>query len=300
MRGGPERTVWSRASTSSWRLDSPAPIVTNHRAMLPSLRGLFLVGLCASAFACESGKVPEPVKPAAVASQPATPAASAGAAAEKEPEKKEKPPLREPVFRTVAALPVAKVPASPGDPVQGKFEMEDALKGLSGKGTSLFADVTTSDGKLVCELWPDKAPITVANFVGLARGLRPWKKGGSWVKQPLYDGTVIHRVVKGFMIQGGDPDGNGGGGPGYAIPDEIWENAHHDQRGLLCMANRGPNTNGSQFFIMDGAAPHLDGGYTIFGKCGPENVVEKLSSTPTQGDRAIDPPKISKVLVRRG
>jgi len=287
---------------SSWRLDSPAPIVTNHPAMLPSPRGFFLVGLCASLFACESGKVPEPAKPAAVASQAAAPAPGAGAAVQKAQKEKEqeKPALREPVFRTVTAKPVAEVPASPGDPVKGKFGMEDALKGLSGKGTSLFADVTTSDGKLVCELWPDKAPITVANFVGLARGLRPWKKGSSWVKQPLYDGTVIHRVVKGFMIQGGDPEGTGGGTPGYVIPDEIWENAHHDQRGLLCMANRGANTNGSQFFIMDGAAPHLDGGYTIFGKCGPNEVIEKLSSTPTQGDRAIDPPKISKVVVRRG
>ncbi len=120
------------------------------------------------------------------------------------------------------------------------------------------------------------------------------------MKQPLYDGTVIHRVVKGFMVQGGDPDGNGSGGPGYVIPDEIWEDAHHDQRGLLCMANRGPNTNGSQFFIMDGAAPHLDGGYTIFGKCTPDDVVQKLASTQTMGDRAVDPPKISKVVVRRG
>jgi peptidyl-prolyl cis-trans isomerase A (cyclophilin A) len=119
------------------------------------------------------------------------------------------------------------------------------------------------------------------------------------VKQPLYDGTVIHRVIKGFMVQGGDPNGDGSGGPGYAIPDEIWEDAHHDQRGLLCMANRGPNTNGSQFFIMDGPAPHLDGGYTIFGKCGPEEIVQKLSSNKTMGDRAIEPTKITKVTVRR-
>jgi peptidyl-prolyl cis-trans isomerase A (cyclophilin A) len=212
----------------------------------------------------------------------------------------EKAQLRQPQFGKVQAKPVAEVQPTPGDPVQGKFSMDDALKGLPGKGTKLFADVATSDGKLECELWPDKAPITVANFVGLARGIRPWKKGDKWVKQPLYDGTVIHRVVKGFMVQGGDPDGNGSGGPGYVIPDEIWEDAHHDQRGLLCMANRGPNTNGSQFFIMDGAAPHLDGGYTIFGKCTPDDVVQKLASTQTMGDRAVDPPKISKVVVRRG
>ena len=266
-----------------------------------------LLSCLAAVAGCESHKVPEP------ASKPATPPAAAGsggaagavdkAAADRAAALKaavEKAQLRQPTFGKVQAKPVAEVQPTPGDPVQGKFSMDDALKGLTGKGTKLFADVTTSDGKLECELWPDKAPITVANFVGLARGIRPWKKGDKWVKQPLYDGTVIHRVVKGFMVQGGDPDGNGSGGPGYVIPDEIWEDAHHDQRGLLCMANRGPNTNGSQFFIMDGAAPHLDGGYTIFGKCSPDDVVQKLASTQTMGDRAVDPPKISKVVVRRG
>jgi len=271
-----------------------------------------LVSLVAALAACQSDKVPEPTKetkPAAPAPS-ATPAAAGAstatvdkAAADRAAAAKaaaERPQLREPVFQKVQAKPVAEVKPTPGDPMQGKFGMEDALKGLPGKGTKVVAELTTSDGKLECELWPDKAPITVANFVGLARGNRPWKKGNSWVKQPLYDGTVIHRVVKGFMVQGGDPDGNGTGGPGYAIPDEIWEDAHHDQRGLLCMANRGANTNGSQFFIMDGPAAHLDGNYTIFGKCGPDDVVQKLASTPTQGDRAIDPPKISKVVVRRG
>jgi peptidyl-prolyl cis-trans isomerase A (cyclophilin A) len=257
---------------------------------------------------CESGKVPEPAsKPASTNPVAASSGGAAGtvdkAAADRAAALKaavEKAQLRQPSFGKVQAKPVAEVQPTPGDPVQGKFSMDDALKGLPGKGAKLFADMTTSDGKLECELWPDKAPITVANFVGLARGIRPWKKGDKWVKQPLYDGTVIHRVVKGFMVQGGDPAGNGSGGPGYVIPDEIWEDAHHDQRGLLCMANRGANTNGSQFFIMDGAAPHLDGGYTIFGKCAPDDVVQKLASTQTRGDRAVDPPKISKVVVRRG
>lgn len=287
---------------SSWRLDSPAPIVTNQPAMLPSLHGLLLAGLSASFLACQSGKVPEPSKPAATSSTPAAvggAAGSAGTSAQKE-KPKEKEPLREPVFQPVSARPATVLAPTPGDPVKGKFGMEDALKGLSGKGTALYADLITSEGKLVCELWPDKAPITVANFVGLARGLRPWKKGDSWVKKPLYDGTVFHRVIPNFMIQGGDPEGTGKGTPGFVIPDEIWENAHHDRRGLLCMANRGPDTNGSQFFIMDGTAPNLDGGYTIFGKCSPDSVIQKISSTPTQGDRAITPAKLSKVVVRRG
>jgi peptidyl-prolyl cis-trans isomerase A (cyclophilin A) len=199
----------------------------------------------------------------------------------------------------VTAQPVAKVEPAPDDPLKGEFSLADATQGLAGKGP-LFAEIKTSKGKLECELYEDKAPITVANFVGLARGKRPWKNPDKkWVKKPGYDGTTFHRVVKGFMIQGGDPQGTGGGEPGYVIPDEIWEGAAHDQRGLLCMANRGKNTNGMQFFITDGAAPHLDGGYTIFGKCGPDSVIEQLASVSVQGDRAVDPPKIEKVIILR-
>jgi peptidyl-prolyl cis-trans isomerase A (cyclophilin A) len=160
--------------------------------------------------------------------------------------------------------------------------------------------MVTDKGTLKCELWPDKAPITVANFVGLARGVRPWKTpGGDWVKKPLYDGTPFHRIIRGFMVQGGDPKGNGSGDPGYVIPDEVWEGAHHDARGLICMANRGPNTNGSQFFIMDGVAAHLDGGYTIFGKCGPDNIIEAIAGSEVAGDHAVNPPKIKKLTIER-
>jgi cyclophilin family peptidyl-prolyl cis-trans isomerase len=143
-------------------------------------------------------------------------------------------------------------------------------------------------------------PSRSLNFVGLARGLRPFKQpDGTWAKKNGYDGTTFHRVIKGFMIQGGDPKGTGSGEPGYVIPDEIWEGAHHDQRGQLCMANRGKNTNGMQFFIMDGKAAHLDGGYTIFGKCAPEEVINKLSSVEVQGDRSVKPTKINKVVIKR-
>jgi peptidyl-prolyl cis-trans isomerase A (cyclophilin A) len=266
-----------------------------------STRGALLVGIALASAACESGKVPEPERKAATAAstKPAGGAAGAGGAAAENKAAKPRAPLREAEFRKVAAKPVAKVAPTPGDPANGKFEMEDALKGLSGNGKQLFADMETSLGKLECELWPDKAPLTVANFVGLARGVRPWKEKDKWVKKPLYDGLVFHRIIKGFMIQGGDPTRDGSGGPGYSVPDEIWEDAHHDKRGLLCMANRGPNTNGSQFFIMDGPAPHLDGGYTIFGKCGPDEVVQKLSGSPTVGDRAVDPPTLTKLVIRR-
>lgn len=192
-----------------------------------------------------------------------------------------------------------KVPVSPDDPAKGKFSLYEATAGLAGTGP-LSAEIETDLGKLQCDLYDDKAPITVANFVGLARGLRPFKSpDGKWGKKPAYDGTTFHRVIKGFMIQGGDPSGSGAGEPGYVIPDEIWPGAAHDQRGLLCMANRGPNTNGQQFFIMDGAARHLDGGYTIFGKCGPDAAVEKLASVEVQGDHSVKPTKIKRVTVKR-
>ena len=195
--------------------------------------------------------------------------------------------------------PVASVPVSPDDPLHGQFSLEDATKGLTGSG-ALYAEIQTELGKLECELYEDKAPITVANFVGLARGQRPFKQpDGTWAKKNGYDGTTFHRVIKGFMIQGGDPMGTGAGEPGYVIPDEIWEGAHHNERGQLCMANRGKNTNGMQFFIMDGVASHLDGGYTIFGKCAPEDVIIKLASVEVRGDQSVKPTKINKVIIKR-
>jgi len=212
---------------------------------------------------------------------------------------------------TAAATPPAPVPPAPvppsqapkvkesgDDPLHGKFSLDDATANLAGKG-ALVAEIETDEGKLVCDLYDDKAPITVANFVGLARGLRPFKgPDGQWSKKPAYDGTTFHRVIKGFMIQGGDPSGTGAGEPGYVIPDEVWPGATHDQRGLLCMANRGPNTNGQQFFIMDAAAKHLDSGYTIFGKCGPDAVIEKLASVPVRGDHSVTPSKIKKITIK--
>ena len=99
------------------------------------------------------------------------------------------------------------------------------------------------------------------------------------------------------MIQGGDPAGTGGGEPGYVIPDEFVAGATHDRRGLLCMAIRGPNTNGMQFFIMDGAARHLDRGYTIFGECGPDAVIEKLASVEVRGERSVNPTKIERITI---
>src|SRR5450631_176315 len=126
---------------------------------------------------------------------------------------------------------VAQVPVSPDDPIHGQFSLDDATRGLPA-GDVLTASLDTSHGKLTCKLLSDKAPITVANFVGLARGTRPWKNpSGQWVTKPAYDGTTFHRIIKGFMIQGGDARGDGTGEAGYVIPDEVWIGAHHDHVG---------------------------------------------------------------------
>jgi peptidyl-prolyl cis-trans isomerase A (cyclophilin A) len=199
----------------------------------------------------------------------------------------------------VAAKPTATVTPSSDDPVKGKWSLDDATKGLPA-GKQLTATIETDMGNLECKLFDDKAPITVANFVGLARGLRPWKTPeGAWEKKAAYDGTPFHRIIKGFMIQGGDAKKNGSGEAGYVIPDEVWEGGSHDRAGLLCMANRGPNTNSAQFFITDAAAYHLDNGYTIFGECGPEEQVHKIASVEVSGERPKTPVVIKKVTITR-
>jgi peptidyl-prolyl cis-trans isomerase A (cyclophilin A) len=191
--------------------------------------------------------------------------------------------------------------APAGDPAHDAFTLEDATAGLIGAGP-LVATIKTTMGDMTCKLLADRAPVTVANFVGLARGLRPFRtsKSGAWEKRPVYDGTVFHRVIKGFMIQGGDPLGNGTGEGGYVFPDEIWAGAKHDRAGLLCMANRGPNTNGIQFFITDAAAAHLDKGYTIFGECSPVSVVHAIANVPVNGSRPVTDVAISTIEITRG
>lgn len=213
-----------------------------------------------------------------------------------------------PVKRKINAKPAAEVKPSPDDPLSGKWTLEEALKGLP-KGNAIFASIETDMGTLECRLFEDKAPITVANFIGLARGIRPWKNpDGKWVKKAAYDGTIFHRIIRGFMIQGGDAEKKGTGEPGYVIPDEVWEDAYHDRPGLLCMANRGPNTNGAQFFVTDAAAPHLDykegdprsSGYTIFGECSPIDLVHKLAAVEVVGrESPKTPPEIKKVTITR-
>jgi peptidyl-prolyl cis-trans isomerase A (cyclophilin A) len=194
------------------------------------------------------------------------------------------------------------VVGSPAPAATTAIDLKTATDGIPGSG-ALMADIVTDQGTISCKLFDDKAPVTVANFVGLARGLQPFKdpSTGSWVKRPAYDGTTFHRIIKGFMIQGGDPKGNGSGDPGYTINDEIWPGSKHDHAGELCMANRGKNTNGMQFFITDDTAPHLDGNYTIFGECGPVPTIHKIASTPMapNGETPLIKPKIVTVTIHR-
>jgi peptidyl-prolyl cis-trans isomerase A (cyclophilin A) len=197
---------------------------------------------------------------------------------------------------------IIKPPSEP-DPQGGKFGLDEALAGLPGKGR-LVARIRTDLGTLECTLFEQETPNTVANFVGLARGLRSYYhiRQGAWLKQPIYDGSNFHRVLPGFMIQGGDYLGNGSGRLGYMIPDEVVPTRKHDRAGQLCMANRGPNTNEAQFFVTDGPAPHLDGGYTIFGQCSPESVVYKIARVPQSGpplNRPLTDVRIESVRIER-
>ncbi|HEX4998302.1 MAG TPA: peptidylprolyl isomerase [Terriglobia bacterium] len=168
----------------------------------------------------------------------------------------------------------------------------------------LYADFETTLGNFTIELFEKEAPNTVANFTGLADGSRSWtdpKTGEATQGQPFYDGLIFHRVIDGFMIQGGCPVGNGRGGPGYRFADEFAPGLNHDREGRLSMANAGPNTNGSQFFITLAPTPHLDRRHAVFGQVVEGmDVVQKIGKTPTDaGDRPTPPVKINKVQIRR-
>src|SRR5271166_3733306 len=164
------------------------------------------------------------------------------------------------------------------------------------------AVIETSVGNLNCTLFPDKAPLGVANFIGLANGSKDWKNPVSGATKhgvPLYDGTIFHRVIPGFMIQGGDPAGNGTGDPGYKFKNEVSSDLLFDKPGRLAYANSGPDTNGSQFFITEVATPHLNGHYTVFGQCQDIDIVKKIArmARDPRNDKPYDPPKIIRIKI---
>jgi peptidyl-prolyl cis-trans isomerase A (cyclophilin A) len=182
-----------------------------------------------------------------------------------------------------------------------------------------IAVIHTTAGDIRCELFPDKAPKAAANFIGLATGRKDWtdpRTGKTQHNKPFYDGIIFHRVIPGFVIQGGDPLGNGRGGPGYQFEDELRADLLFDRPGRLAMANAGPNTNGSQFFITEDALPQLDPcldpngcmrgarrvppgtGYTIFGQCDDKSVdlVKRIARMPRDpNDRPLKPVTITHI-----
>ena len=169
----------------------------------------------------------------------------------------------------------------------------------------LTATLHTSAGDIVLQLFGDHAPVTVRNFVGLAEGSKEWTDPRTKQKStaPLYDGTIFHRVIDGFMIQGGDPLGKGFGGPGYQFKDEFHPELKFDRPYLLAMANAGPGTNGSQFFVTVGPTPHLNRKHTIFGEVADAEsraVVDRIAKAPTGGqDRPRQDVTIDSVTIAR-
>ena len=212
-----------------------------------------------------------------------------------------------------AAAPVDNTAGVPGGSVVGAAggdlvkppvaaDLKTYLAGIPGRG-KLMATIATTMGDFHCELYED-VPMTVANFVGLATGKKAWKDPNTGqVKKgvPFFDGIIFHRVIPDFMVQVGDPLGRGVGGPGYEFDNEIVAKYKHDVGGILSMANAGPGTNGSQFFITEKPTPWLDGKHTVFGKCAEVDLVKKITGVPKDGnDAPLTPVLIKNVKIKRG
>ena len=177
--------------------------------------------------------------------------------------------MRKTIFIFILTLMTCCLPV--GEKLMAQEQKEQLADGL-------YAKITTDKGEILLNLYYKQTPLTVINFTGLAEGTMHLGGATKAVGTPFYDGLKFHRVIAEFMIQGGDPLGNGTGGPGYSFPDEIVPSLKHDGPGVLSMANAGPNTNGSQFFITHTATPHLDGKHTIFGKVVKgQNVVNAIA-----------------------
>ena len=194
------------------------------------------------------------------------------------------------------AAPPADLPDAPGPTAQVKPEPVPT-------GPTIVID--TSMGRLTCKTFDQQAPNAVANFVGLAEGTKDWTSSAGTVKhhgQRFYDGLSFHRVIPGFMIQGGDPAGDGTGDPGYYFDNEVDPALNFSVPGRLAMANSGPNTNGSQFFITEDAVPELNGKYTIFGQCDAHSVLLVASIARVERnheDKPITPVLINRVTIVR-
>jgi peptidyl-prolyl cis-trans isomerase A (cyclophilin A) len=205
--------------------------------------------------------------------------------------------------QTTPPPPSAPAGGNPANPNQDLPDSPGAQTAPAVEPTGPTAVLDTGMGRITCRLFDKLAPQTVANFVGLAEGTKDWSDPTTHEKEhgkPLYDGTTFHRVIPGFMAQGGDPMGNGMGDPGYYIQDEIDPSLMFDVPGRLAMANSGPNTDGSQFFITEEIQPSLNGHYTIFGQCDPSSVlvVKTITRVERDGrDKPLTPVVLKKVTI---
>jgi peptidyl-prolyl cis-trans isomerase A (cyclophilin A) len=245
--------------------------------------------------ACKKEKKADDIGSTAAAPDPAAAPAGEAKAEGGGGEEKESPP---PLTENEPAAPEVRPPTAD--------DLAAYTSDLTGDGP-LKATIETSMGTIHCELLDKGAPMTVANFVGLARGKHAFKdpKTGKVESRPYYDGTVFHRVIPEFMIQGGDPTATGTGDPGYQFDTEVSPDLKHEP-GTLSMANAGPNTNGSQFFITETATRQLDGKYNVFGRCKEVDVVKKIARVPTtdqpgggERSRPVDEIKLVKVTISR-
>jgi len=215
--------------------------------------------------------------------------------------------LRDALYRAGRIDEYLRVVAGAGGPLGGAeevvLEAERPMRalrghlGLDADGQTLDAQLETSMGVITCTLFVEEAPVTVAHFVGLATGTQSWTdpRTGGLGSGPLYDGTIFHRVIPDFMVQGGDRLGTGSGGPGYTFHDETTDALRFDRPGRLAMANAGPGTNGSQFFVTVAPTPHLDGRHTVFGQCG-HDVAERITAVARDGqDRPLRPVSLDRV-----
>ncbi|MCY3774201.1 MAG: peptidylprolyl isomerase [Gemmatimonadetes bacterium] len=214
--------------------------------------------------------------------------------------------IRSTTTAAMLAVLIALAPAIPaGTPVQSGEGAQPASGELAAQslGPGTYAVFNTNMGVIICKLFDRLTPVTVDNFIGLAEGTRTFKdpRTGQETKRPYFDGTLFHRVIPNFMIQGGDPTGTGQGGPGYNIKGEIRGSLKFDRPGRLAMANAGsPDTAGSQFFITHGPKSYLDGGYTIFGQVMEgQEVVNAIGRVQTRGDRPIFNVVLEKLIIER-
>ncbi len=220
---------------------------------------------------------------------------SAGACQKEATESVEPSSTERPEPDSVAGPPLPKTVSAPNASDLAKY-----TEGLKGEGT-LMARIHTNHGVINCELFEKGAPLTVANFVGLARGMHAFKNPRTKMieRRPFYDGLTFHRVIPKFMIQGGDPLGTGSSGPGYKFANETSDALKHDRPGIMSMANSGPNTNGSQFFITEMKKSYLDGGYNVFGECMEIDIVAKIARVEHRRTRPVNDALMKKVEIFR-